>query len=50
MSIVSSASGSVLITSGGLFSNHSGSVAYGPKQVSYSYKQYDKSWCLLVLL
>jgi hypothetical protein len=34
MSIVSSASGSVLITSGGLFSNHSGSVAYGPKQVS----------------
>lgn len=34
MAIVSSASGSVLITSGALFSNYSGSVAYGPKQVS----------------
>jgi len=34
MAVVSSASGSVLITSGALFSNYSGSVAYGPKQVS----------------
>lgn len=34
MSIISSASGSVLITSGALGSNFSGSVAYGPKQVS----------------
>jgi hypothetical protein len=34
MSITSSASGSVLITSGALGSNFSGSVAYGPKQVS----------------
>jgi hypothetical protein len=34
MAIVSSASGSVLITSGALASNYSGSVAYGPKQVS----------------
>jgi hypothetical protein len=33
MSIISSASGSVLITSGALQSNFSGSVAYGPKQV-----------------
>jgi hypothetical protein len=33
MSIISSASGSVLITSGALGSNYSGSVAYGPKQV-----------------
>lgn len=33
MSVISSASGSVLITSGGLVSNYSGSVAYGPKQV-----------------
>jgi hypothetical protein len=34
MSIISSASGSVLISSGALNSNYSGSVAYGPKQVS----------------
>jgi len=34
MSIISSASGSVLITSGALDSNYSGSVAYGPKQGS----------------
>lgn len=34
MAVVSSASGSVLITSGALDSNYSGSVAYGPKQVS----------------
>jgi hypothetical protein len=34
MSIISSASGSVLISSGTLNSNYSGSVAYGPKQVS----------------
>jgi hypothetical protein len=34
MSIISSASGSVLISSGALGSNYSGSVAYGPKQVS----------------
>jgi hypothetical protein len=34
MAIISSASGSVLITSGALSSNYSGSVAYGPKQVS----------------
>jgi hypothetical protein len=33
MSVISSASGSVLITSGGSASNYSGSVAYGPKQV-----------------
>jgi hypothetical protein len=33
MSVISSASGSVLITSGGLTSNYSGSVAYGPKQI-----------------
>jgi hypothetical protein len=33
MSVISSASGSVLITSGALGSNYSGSVAYGPKQV-----------------
>ena len=33
MSVISSASGSVLITSGGLDSNYSGSVAYGPKQI-----------------
>jgi hypothetical protein len=34
MSIISSASGSTLISSGALDSNYSGSVAYGPKQVS----------------
>lgn len=33
MSVISSASGSVLITPDGLSSNYSGSVAYGPKQV-----------------
>jgi hypothetical protein len=33
MSIISSASGSVLITSGALDSNSSGSIAYGPKQI-----------------
>lgn len=34
MSIISSASGSTLISSGALDSNYSGSVAYGPKQIS----------------
>jgi hypothetical protein len=33
MSIISSASGSVLITSGALDSNYSGSISYGPKQI-----------------
>jgi hypothetical protein len=33
MSIISSASGSVLITSGSLDSNYSGSITYGPKQI-----------------